>query len=344
MCLTHADAPASQKFEDLPEALFEKIERLSPHLSTATIAVGGEPLLGRDFVSKIERLHQQKPELHIRIISNGLPLANEKFAQSVLPHLSEMHISLNGTSAYGSIMKGGTFEQFLKAMENVREFRGVHNKPDKVFFDFILMKRNKDDILPAARLMEEMGFDGIYYKNLVIAFPEFLEDSIFHDRELYEELYAKVRSAASAGYSISCEPWPELNQWSLRSKSPLSWLRRLRKWSRLLSRSPREFAKRLRARLRDLGRVSSARLLRKRAERPACEYPWTQMLIETNGEVRFCCEGATIIGNLSSGEPADFWWGEEARKYRDGMLSETYYKACAGCRRVTPRDADSYRV
>lgn len=348
MCLTHANAPASQKFEDLSEILFEKIEELSPHLSTATIAVKGEPLLGRDFVSKIERLHQHRPELRIGIISNGLPLSNKKFAQRVLPHLSLMHISLNGTSTYNSIMKGGTFEQLLKAMENVREFRKAHNRPDEVIIDFILMKRNKDDILPAARLMEEMGFDGILYKNLWVTFPEFVEDSIFHDRVLHDDIYTKVKGVANAGYSIRCEPWPELNHWSLSSKSPLGGLRQFKKLGQALSRSPREFCKRLGVDSRDLGRTLLAkmadRLLRKRTERPACGYPWTQTLIETNGEVRFCCEGATTIGNLFSGEFADFWWGEEAQEYRDGMLSGIHYKACAGCKRVTPEDADPYRI
>lgn len=79
-------------------------------------------------------------------------------------------------------------------------------------------------------------------------------------------------------------------------------------------------------------------------EPPLCRRPWTDAIVGVDGTVRFCCEGFTAIGNLKEKSFTDIWRGDEAERYRRGLLTSRYYKDCAICKYIRPGQVEYYET
>lgn len=67
-----------------------------------------------------------------------------------------------------------------------------------------------------------------------------------------------------------------------------------------------------------------------------CPYPWTSLVIASNGDVVTCCrdlDHKTVLGNLLRQSLAEIWNGEPARAIRTALLNKEPHKiaACQGC-------------
>jgi hypothetical protein len=49
-----------------------------------------------------------------------------------------------------------------------------------------------------------------------------------------------------------------------------------------------------------------------------------------------------MLGYLRDQDILALWNGEEANKYRQGLLSGNYYKVCAHCKKIAPEDKKRY--
>ena len=68
----------------------------------------------------------------------------------------------------------------------------------------------------------------------------------------------------------------------------------------------------------------------------SCPYPWTSMVIASNGDVVACCrdlEHQTVLGNLFEQELEEIWNGDRARAVRRALTARTpeRIRACQGC-------------
>jgi len=79
-------------------------------------------------------------------------------------------------------------------------------------------------------------------------------------------------------------------------------------------------------------------------EPPLCRRPWTDALVGVDGTIRLCCEGFTAIGNLKEKSFAEIWRGDEAGRYRQGLLTGRYYKDCAVCKYIRPGPTEFYET
>ena len=78
-----------------------------------------------------------------------------------------------------------------------------------------------------------------------------------------------------------------------------------------------------------------------------CPYPWTSMVIASNGDVVACCrdlQHKTVLGNLFEQELVDIWNSEEYQNLRTALVEKDpdRMSACQG--RDLPYDADKFRV
>lgn len=359
MCAAHSPLLAEhQTFMDLPDALFEKMLPIISHADKIMLAVRGEPLVAVKAVERMAAIKKINPNIHIGIITNGILLAQKPFAERALVLLDEIHLSLNGVDTYESIMHGSHWQMVADAARNIREVRARTGQPKQVSVGFILMRRNLGDMEAATRFTRDNGFDEILFKDLWVTYPEFLNDSIRHDPDLFQKAYTEARRLAEMGFPVRCEPWPEIVgrgelSGAVDSSPPVVPLP-LRRLGGFLKRKAARPARALKWMLLD------PKLFVKKVQRyshrifnsyqpsdsqdfdqqPPCTSPWNQVLVEVDGETRFCCEGKTIIGNLNTESFETIWNGDEARRYREEMAAGRGYKVCATCVRMQQAKAN----
>ena len=75
---------------------------------------------------------------------------------------------------------------------------------------------------------------------------------------------------------------------------------------------------------------------RKSGKYNLCPYPWTSMVIASNGDVVACCrdlQHKTVLGNLFKEDLVSIWNGEKYQSFRGALLRKEpgAVKACEGC-------------
>ena len=67
-----------------------------------------------------------------------------------------------------------------------------------------------------------------------------------------------------------------------------------------------------------------------------CHYPWTSVVIASNGDVVACCrdlQHKTVLGNLFDDDLISIWNGEKYQNLRKGLINRNpqAIKACENC-------------
>jgi len=68
-------------------------------------------------------------------------------------------------------------------------------------------------------------------------------------------------------------------------------------------------------------------------EKMVCNYPWTHFEVNNpNGDVTFCCDNNTVLGNVNNQTIAEIWNGKKYQLIRERMLKEGAKSICfASC-------------
>jgi MoaA/NifB/PqqE/SkfB family radical SAM enzyme len=350
MCNVHMDDPpgGAGSQADMPDELFRKIEPLIARAQVINLGGCGEPLISRNIRERLQRIRALNPGAHLLTFTNGLALSSPEKANALLPFFDELHLSLNGVDSYDRVMTGARFPVILRNLEVIRDVREKTGRPEQLVLGFIVMRRNLADIVPAARLAREMGFTRIQYKNLWVFNEPLKAESIHHDPGALAAARAEILQARETGIPVECEMWPEYD-----SPSPRKWgiVRHehtpefdenrpplLVRAGRMMVRNPRLFRTRLWRFVKAYGRHWLL-ALSPAFRQPPCSFPWTQVQVFENGYVLLCCQGGTEVGNLQEEPFEAMWSGEEAQRYRTGLLTGNYYKDCARCKLLFPDQA-----
>jgi len=62
-----------------------------------------------------------------------------------------------------------------------------------------------------------------------------------------------------------------------------------------------------------------------------CMMPWTALMIDTNSQVKICCESKEIIGDCSKDSLETIWNSDSLRQIRKDMLTGRKIKTCESC-------------
>lgn len=74
-----------------------------------------------------------------------------------------------------------------------------------------------------------------------------------------------------------------------------------------------------------------------------CEYPFTGLFLNTNGDIKFCCAGSFPLGNIKQDNPSDILLGEKANKIRENILAGKQDSYCSYCDTVEKGGSISQR-
>jgi len=353
MCNAHMEGstvdPAT--FTDMPEEVFNRLQPLVARADIINLGGCGEPLFAGRILDRLAQIREWHRDAYLLTFTNGICFSSREHTARLLPFFNEVHISLNGVGSYDRVMTGSRFPLIRRNLDFIREVRREMGKPETLVIGFIVMRRNLDDIVPAARLARELDASRIQYKSLWVFSRELQTESILQDPDLTRLAREQVRAAHTVGIPVECEMWPELNtrvsgNWGAhRLTQKLRPLRRrpplVVRAGRMLRDDPRLFRERLIRFIGAYGRRFIGRPPRRDMSLP-CHYPWRQVQVFENGDVFFCCEGETRIGNLLAEDFPAIWNSEEAWRYRDGLCSGRYYRDCARCKVMFRDRPDAY--
>jgi len=62
-----------------------------------------------------------------------------------------------------------------------------------------------------------------------------------------------------------------------------------------------------------------------------CRFPWENLLVHTDGRVRFCCHSKQVLGNLEENDFTEIWNGEPAQSIRRDFLRNIFPESCSAC-------------
>lgn len=60
-----------------------------------------------------------------------------------------------------------------------------------------------------------------------------------------------------------------------------------------------------------------------------CHYPWTWMVIQSDGDVRPCCFATGSIGNVNTSSVDEIWNGKTIVELRKAILKDRVHPVCA---------------
>ena len=215
MCTMHMnDRPGqgmSEKYADMSDEIFAKVEPLIAHLSQITLGGCGEPLLAKNVLGRLRRIRELSPHATVIMYTNGTRLADRGFAEQALALVNRVHVSLDGVSSYEQIHVGTSFRIILAALENLRDIRAERDGQPVLAIEFILMRRNCADIVAAARLAKEFRASKITYKDMWVHGPAHHHESARHDPLLAARIREEIVRTHEVGLPMTCLAWPDLS-------------------------------------------------------------------------------------------------------------------------------------
>lgn len=130
----------------------------------------GEPFLDPRTVSIVEKVSEERPDIHTRISTNGIPLSNMKLSRRVVySGLKKLVFSIDGIdqTTYEKYQRGGKLNLALKGLENVLVARRDLNfQTPRVIWQCLLFRWNDqtNHIKKAREIAEQLGVDELDFQ------------------------------------------------------------------------------------------------------------------------------------------------------------------------------------
>lgn len=300
----------SRPHTELSDLAFERLLAALGDVDVVSISGRGELLLATNLPEKLKRIRKASPRARLLLTTNGTLLRGKAFIEQILEQIDALHISANGIhSSYDAIMHGGRFERLLENMEEIAAVAKRYEHFNELAVGYVIMRQNVEHISKAAHIYRDIGFDGIIYRELSVCDERLREESIRYDTRLLEKAKKEIQAAESCA-----EPnrfWvSSLDLFPAQSSAAESWRTRFKKGnSPLISK---------------------------------CGRPWTEFLVDEEGNVLICCIRNTRIGNLNESAFLGIWNCDEAVRYREGLINGKPYKHCRNCRVLYPDEKEHY--
>ena len=290
---------------EIPQAALDKLMAVLPYAEVFNLTPLGEPLLYSGLDRLLERCRAVRPR-NLQLTTNGNAMTEARARQLVEAGVRRIFFSIDSAdpTTYAEMRVGGTLDKASEGLAHLNEWK--------------------------ARL-------GADIPEIVIA-STFMRRNITDLPGLVE--FARANQASLLSVQLMEAEDPSLEPETLGRHIPLTvdWLRQAR-------RKARELGVNLAVHpaLRNLlaahaGEPGVAELL---AEEPAldtrgqtlmdkCLYPWTFLVVDTDGDARPCCWAALSYGNLAERSFDEIWNGEAAQRMRRDFLSNLISPYCQG--------------
>jgi len=129
--------------------LFKRIvEQMPTSVKKVYLQKQGEPFINKDLEKFIVYLHQQRPEIHISLHTNGI-LAKKERVENILSNIHSMGISISAISK-DVYVKVHQMPHFDRVCSNIKQISDLmlempKDKRPNVFIDYIFQESNSSE-------------------------------------------------------------------------------------------------------------------------------------------------------------------------------------------------------
>lgn len=323
MC-THGLEDTKAKRAHFPRELVPRLREVIDGASIIQLHGEGEPMMNPAFWDMLALTHASQ---HVCINSNGVLFNAANIGRILDSHLSEISFSLDAATpeTYRKI-RGADFG---KVVGNIRALIEERNRRGQdgpmVSMNMTLMRENVEEAPLFVDLVHELGAHQAQFWHL--------------NGKPAEETWRVERDGWTFDYHAQ-----------MLSESPALSNRMIREAQKRADEKGiplyLDWAKTVFFDEEEKGAAPDA------AEPPAnepgpqeqpgpkeCSSPWNWMLVGTNGDIKPCCFGPGVLGNLNERTALEIWNGQPAVRLRTTLLDNRIDRLCSGgvCRFVGGR-------
>lgn len=154
----------------LQDDFFRKtIDEIHQELLYLIFYFQGEPYLNPGFLEMVKYASDKK--IYTATSTNAHYLTDEVAKKTIESGLDRLIISIDGTTqgVYEQYRVGGNLEKVLEGAKNIMKWKKeLKSKTPFVFFQFLVVKPNEDQVKDIKRLAKEIGVDEVRFKTAQI--------------------------------------------------------------------------------------------------------------------------------------------------------------------------------
>lgn len=314
--------------------VFEQIRRLLPYVETMTLTPLGEPLLWGG-LSEMLAWHAEVGSHNLALTSNGMLLDDRNAERLVRGQLDRLYLSIdsNDPEIYASMRVGGKLRTVEEGIRRLNDWKHRLNVPwPGLTLCATFMRRNLDQMAPMVRWAAKLGFDEYNVQLMETENPDLEDEFLGHSPDLVRRA---LLDTLTEGRAVDLRITPTL---ALRNLLTAAAAGRDVADHQYTASSPSMPDERKRegrpARAPDPHEEGEVAALDARIDMAdktlveKCHYPWYNLLIDTDGDVRPCCWAGASWGDLNQLSLDEIWNGEAAQTMRRAFLANHVPPAC----------------
>lgn len=295
--------------------LFDQLEPFFPTLQRVYLIGLGEPTLHPGLPEFTRRLAAVGVE--VWVTTNATLLDDEQAEALALAGLSHVSVSIDGGTreTYERIRVRGKFDHVVRGLKALGRARARHGNPE-IWLNVVATVSNVTELVQLVELCAEAGGDGVFIEGLYPFSDPAIEE--FCRKETLDLLAPeRVREL----FSLAEHRANELG---------IRWMTRLDEQTMNAPKLSTEPAPAVVSQPQPEPTPGPAE------EAPltlpfACSEPWSNMNINSSGEVRPCCFNDIVLGDLKKQTIQEIWNGPGYTALRSDMAAGRVPATCATC-------------
>jgi len=287
---------------NLPFDLTKKLYTFFPYLEWVSWQ-GGEVFLV-DYFKELFLETAKYPHIKQHIMTNGL-LINREWAKIFSQSNVDLLYSIDGVTKdiYEFIRHGAKFEDLIKRLELINEFRGKYGSTNRMDINAIVMRCNYKTLSLFPDFCRKYNFTSLNLNFLchsTLPEQDILINPDFNALSYLKEIIPQIRNRCRE-YNIGFKCLFEFRLESL--------------WQ---NHSDSNF-------------TTGSCLVKEHENSTSdyCIYPWTMAVIEPNGKVKPSCECELSIGDLKENTLEEIWNGRNMQLYRSMISNKRSKEICS---------------
>ncbi len=299
------------------EDVIREVEKILPKIEVLMLSgLWGEVFMHPDVYVRILQTAKEFG-CEVRTISNGTLLTPKLSEALVDIGLDSLTISIDAATSktYKEIRVGGNFRKLVKRLKKLKLYKEKKgkNKPE-VYFGFVGMKRNIEELPHLVELAAELGIQGIILQGMGEYEDTEGQSLAYHHRDVGKRYYQQaLEKGGELGVTVSLFPPDQFEDSSLHFEPARGEIKDDEDF-----KIPSEYRKN-------------------------CDIPWKETVITTSGDVLPCCSAMKPVGNILDEPFEKIWSSSRYKEFRRRILSETPPSMCVACTGVGWRKATILR-
>jgi len=215
--------PEQDMLMDLFENLLEQMESF-PELNQVHLGGFGEPLAHPEVLTMIKKL--TAAGYRVSLSSNGTLLNKNTARELIRCGINSIFISIDGVEkeAFNDIRVEGDFNQVYENMLGLRDLKKEMNVyHPKVGLEFVLMKKNSNQLHKLPELASELRVATVLVTNLLPCSEEMYEQVLYESPGIEREMGAGALAPPGWNRQLEGYRFPEPAMWPVAEQDYVLW-------------------------------------------------------------------------------------------------------------------------